>query len=224
VPRNDDGEFELILGNRQLMSVFFIVVILLGVFFAMGYIVGRNSSPVTTPEVASHRTDTKPTPDAIPSSRETPRATAAPADAARESAPRESTAPREAAVPRENDTPKEAPQPAETASQQGPATRPAPPVEPVPAPAPAKTPSRVATSGQPEPGRTYLQLSAIDHDKAEIMVELLHKKNFPAIAAEIPEKPGVFRVLVGPVSDVNKTRADLQNASFPGKEALQKNF
>ena len=53
MPRNDDGEFELILGNRQLMSVFFIVVILLGVFFAMGYIVGRNSSPVGAPEVAS---------------------------------------------------------------------------------------------------------------------------------------------------------------------------
>jgi len=60
VPRNEDGEFELILGNRQLMSVFFIVVILLGVFFAMGYIVGRNSSPVGVPEVASRRPESKP--------------------------------------------------------------------------------------------------------------------------------------------------------------------
>jgi len=46
VPRNEDGEFELVLANRQLLSVFFIVVILLGVFFTMGYIVGRNSSGV----------------------------------------------------------------------------------------------------------------------------------------------------------------------------------
>ena len=46
MPRNEDGEFELILGNKQLLSVFFIVVILLGVFFTMGYIVGRNSSPL----------------------------------------------------------------------------------------------------------------------------------------------------------------------------------
>src|SRR5579862_9772939 len=53
LPKNEDGEFELILGNRQLLSVFFIVVILLGVFFTMGYIVGRNSGPVTTPEIAS---------------------------------------------------------------------------------------------------------------------------------------------------------------------------
>ena len=58
------------------------------------------------------------------------------------------------------------------------------------------------------------------------MVELLRKKSFPAIAAEIPEKPGVFRVLVGPMSDadVSKTRADLQNASFPGKEAVKRTF
>jgi cell division septation protein DedD len=44
---NEEGEFELILGNKQLLSVFFVVIILLGVFFTMGYIVGRNSSPVT---------------------------------------------------------------------------------------------------------------------------------------------------------------------------------
>lgn len=39
-------EFELVLGNKQLLSVFFIVVILLGIFFTMGYVVGRNSAPV----------------------------------------------------------------------------------------------------------------------------------------------------------------------------------
>src|SRR5205085_9775332 len=48
MPSNDDGEFELILGNKQLLSVFFIVIILLGVFFTMGYIVGRNSGPPDT--------------------------------------------------------------------------------------------------------------------------------------------------------------------------------
>jgi len=206
LPRNEDGEFELLLGNRQLMSVFFIVVILLGVFFAMGYIVGRNSSPVTTPEVASRRPDSKPvTVDAPASTRET-----------------DSPAP--AATSKETNAPRETSQPRETASQQGPATQPAAPAPP--AAAPAKASSRIASSGQPESGKTYLQLSAIDHDAAEIMVELLRKKSFPAIAAEVPEKPGVFRVLVGPVSeaDVNKTRADLQNASFPGKEAIKRTF
>ena len=203
MPRNDDGEFELILGNRQLMSVFFIVVILLGVFFAMGYIVGRNSSPVGAPEVAARRPDTK------PADADTPAST------------------REAATPAPADAPKEAEaQPKETASRQGPATKPAPPPEHAPAPAPAKTSARASTSDQPESGRTYLQLSAIERDKAEIMVELLRKKKFSAIAAEIPEKPGVFRVLVGPIpeADVSKTRAALQDASFPGKEAVKRTF
>ena len=197
MPRNEGGEFELILGNRQLMSVFFIVVILLGVFFAMGYIVGRNSSPVTGPEIATRRPESKPLVETPPPPRESP-----------------------------------APEPPKgTASQQGPAVSPAvspavqPTARPEPAaPAPVKQSSRVDTSAQPESGKTYLQLSAIDHDKAEIMVEMLRKKSFSAIAAEIPEKPGVFRVLVGPLSDVNKTRADLQNENFPGKEALVKTF
>jgi len=207
VPRNDDGEFELILGNRQLMSVFFIVVILLGVFFAMGYIVGRNSSPTGVPEVASRRPDTRPAAADTPAStRETTKETATPAPAE---------------APKDADS-----QPRETAAQQGPATKPAPAPEPAPAPVPVKAAARAGTSGEPQSGKTYLQLSAIDHDKAEIMVELLRKKNFAAIAAEIPEKPGVFRVLVGPISDadINKTRAALQDASFPGKEAVKRTF
>src|SRR5665647_730114 len=53
MPRNDDGEFELVLGNKQLLSVFFIVIILLGVFFTMGYIVGRNSGPPDTAKRAT---------------------------------------------------------------------------------------------------------------------------------------------------------------------------
>ncbi len=172
----------------------------------MGYIVGRNSSPVGAPEVArrialtlNQRRRTHLLPHAKPT--------------------KETAAPAPADLPKDADS-----QPKETASQKGPATKPAPPSEP--APAPVKASARAATSDQPESGRTYLQLSAIDHDKAELMVDMLHKKSFPAIAAEIPEKPGVFRVLVGPISeaDINKTRAALQDASFPGKEAVKRTF
>ena len=53
MPRTDaseleNNEFELVLGNKQLLSVFFIVVMLLAVFFTMGYMLGRNSAPVDT--------------------------------------------------------------------------------------------------------------------------------------------------------------------------------
>src|SRR5512132_147063 len=52
--KNDTGEFELVLGNRQLLSGFAVVAILFGVFFAMGYIVGRNSTPASRATVEAH--------------------------------------------------------------------------------------------------------------------------------------------------------------------------
>ena len=68
--RNDEGEFELVLGNRQLISVFLIVVILLGVFFSMGYIVGRNSSPTDAARNSAIAKSVEPsgdTPSPVPS-------------------------------------------------------------------------------------------------------------------------------------------------------------
>jgi len=52
---NDTGEFELVVGNRQLLSGFFIVVLLFAVAFAMGYVVGQNS-PRSTKAMAESST------------------------------------------------------------------------------------------------------------------------------------------------------------------------
>jgi cell division septation protein DedD len=60
----EEGEFELILGNKQLLSVLLLVVILLGVFFAMGYLAGRSTSAGPTLAGTSkplERTAEKPT-------------------------------------------------------------------------------------------------------------------------------------------------------------------
>src|SRR5713226_9750849 len=71
MPRNDEGEFELVLGNRQLLSGFFIVVILFGISLTMGYIVGRHSSPapLNTTAAASQEpvSDRAPSPAGPPS-------------------------------------------------------------------------------------------------------------------------------------------------------------
>ena len=195
MPKNEDGEFELILGNRQLLSVFFIVVILLGVFFTMGYIVGRNSGTLTADVAAT------PAPDGKPQVVEPPAAK----------------------------TPEPAPAPTaptETAPQQ-----PAKEAEPEPAPERAK-PEKVkaepvrAGSSHPAAGQTYLQLAATSKHEADIMVDVLRKKSFKSMAAEIDEKPGTYRVLVGPITDTtaNKVRADLQGAGFPGNAAIRRTF
>jgi len=57
-----DGEKELVLGNKQLISLFFVVVALCGVFFAMGYMIGRNTSKSATASLASNT----PAPAAVP--------------------------------------------------------------------------------------------------------------------------------------------------------------
>ena len=53
---NETGEFELVMGNKQLLSGFFIVVVLFAVFFVMGYIAGRNSTrgAASPPRIVEH--------------------------------------------------------------------------------------------------------------------------------------------------------------------------
>ena len=200
MPKNEDGEFELILGNRQLLSVFFIVVILLGVFFTMGYIVGRNSAPLGA--------------DLASASRPTPVVEEAPSRPAEippaEAAARVETTP-QAPVATEPQKPEHEPQPAKPTAARAVAAAKA-------TKSPAKT--------DPVAGQTYLQLAATSQHEADIMVDVLQKKGFKAMAAEIEEKPGTFRVLVGPVQDptANKLRADLQSSGFPGNAAIRRTF
>jgi cell division septation protein DedD len=81
-------------------------------------------------------------------------------------------------------------------------------------------------SDQPASGQTYLQLAATSQHEAEIEVDVLRKKGFKAITAEIPEKHGTFRVLVGPLEEgtANKTKSDLTAAGFPGDKAIRRTF
>ena len=201
MPKNEDGEFELILGNRQLLSVFFIVVILLGVFFTMGYIVGRNSGTLTAEVVPNSNADARP--QAVEPPAKTP-----------ESAP--------LPLPPTETSPQ---QPASTARETEREPEPSKRERDKPAPTKAE-PIRSAAGSRPVAGQTYLQLAATSQHEADIMVDVLRKKSFKAMAAEIDEKPGTFRVLVGPITDTtaNKMRADLQGAGFPGNAAIRRTF
>jgi cell division septation protein DedD len=202
VPKNDDGEFELILGNRQLLSVFFIVVILLGVFFTMGYIVGRNSAPVLQ-EAA--RPAAEPVPAAEP-----PKQASEAAKVPEQTPPTETTAqlPAEERAPEREPAPAKAEAKAETKKER------------------ASKSKAVPVSNTPIAGQTYLQLAATTKHEADIMVDVLRNKGFKALTTEIAEKRGTFRVLVGPIPEngTNKMRADLQASGFPGNAAIRRTF
>jgi outer membrane biosynthesis protein TonB len=213
LPTNEDGEFELILGNRQLLSVFFIVVILLAVFFAMGYIVARKVTPAGPEMAATSKPDVKPLVVESPV-----RQAEAAKIQSKPDAP--ATTPTETAAQQ----PVEQPKPVESAKPE--VVKPEPVKESKASKKEKPAPAAAGQSSEPKTGQTYLQLTATNKALAETYVNVLRKKNFQAIAAQIPEKPDLYRVLVGPIPEgaTNKTKSELQRSGFPGDQAIRKTF
>jgi cell division septation protein DedD len=187
---NETGEFELVMGNRQLLSGFFVVVVLFAVFFVMGYIVGRNSTPPAP--AASNRDQTSgPAPSGA---RPQPASGTAPALQNPPSAAAE--------PPKEDGGSARASEPTTQPAQQT-DTRHAAPVPAAPSPVEAAS------------GETYLQVTAVKQDVAETVAKTLKDKGFPAVLS--PGPAGKTRVLVGPYADLAKlgeAKAELERLGF----------
>ena len=195
--RNEEGEFELILGNKQLLSVFFIVVVLLGVFFAMGYIMGRNSTP---PAEMAKGTEPPLVVDASKPSAATP-------SPVREPEPVRTEAKRpEPQIEVRTDTKPEI-------KKEEPKPKPEPAREEKKAAAPKKAdtdplPRKVEGTKEapfrgasPTAGAMYLQVVAAKKPEAELISEVLGRKGYSTYLAPIADKPDIIRVLVGPIRD-----------------------
>jgi cell division septation protein DedD len=196
-----DGEYELVLGNRQLLSAFFIVVILFGVFFTMGYVVGRNSAPASAASLPSTTVAGSQRPEAA-SPAPTPQPAAPPPaqEETKEPAIVETKPVMTAEKPPKKDAPQEA------------AARPAPP--PSKKAAPSAHGGLVAVN--PGPGNMYLQVAAAAQPQAGVVVDTLKQKGFPAMLAQGPNAT-LFRVMVGPFADaatLGKAKAELESAGF----------
>src|SRR5271170_1948963 len=82
-----ENEKELILGNKQLISLFFLVVAMCGAFFAFGYIIGRNGAKTTVAAATASDTGaaagstTSPAPASETPAENPPAASATPATA-----------------------------------------------------------------------------------------------------------------------------------------------
>jgi len=179
---NETGEFELVLGNNQLVVGFLIVALLFGVAFAMGYIVGRSSTPsarlqAQSADANSAAKDARPQPASPAPPVQTP--AAPPSDQP------PATVPDQAAAP--------APTPADTNPAPVP-TPAAPPPRETPAPAAA-----AATPAEPAPGSYWQVLATINHNSAEAMQQSLKDKGLPSTLSPGPNN--LVRVLVGPYGD-----------------------
>lgn len=218
MPKNDEGEFELVLGNRQLISVFVIVVVLLGVFFSMGYIVGRNSSQGAAESARNDRPklDT----DSTDGSNAASSGDIASPDTSADSSGTSAAADSVPATQSESTTPAETEAPAPARAKRQPSAakeaRPKPSPAPPPPVAPASSaPVHAAAAGEPSSGE-YWQVVATARPDAEIIAEALGKKGFHVVLAPAP-KDGIFRVLVGPLANAStqaSTRTNLESAGF----------
>ncbi len=183
MPRNDEGEYELLLGNRQLLSMFVIIVVLLGVFFALGFFTGKNTAPSTV--LASKQSDAEIPKSSVPS----PKISPATGDG--------------------NPTPG-----VTSSAESTPATQPVPE-----SPSPAKPDhltSSPADSAEPEPGQTFLQVTAVARPDADLIAKTLNAKNLATRLAPAPSG-GLFRVLVGPskdAADLARLRTALEQVGF----------
>jgi cell division septation protein DedD len=85
-------------------------------------------------------------------------------------------------------------------------------------------PTSASRTDHPAAGQVYLQLVATDTSRSAAIVDALRNDGFPAVALEVPQRPGIRRVLVGPFheGELDKTRAELRSKGFPGDAAIKR--
>jgi len=217
--KNEDNETEILLGNKQLLGIFFVVAVLLGLAFTGGYVVGHGSSKKAS-VAASTPAETAPSGNAGASGGETHSVGAEPAGDSQPSGAENSgeQSPAQDASAGESETPakrttaerqqKGTSATARTRRTEEPASTP----DVAPSPAPASTTDLV-----PHAGQTFLQVAAVGRTEAEAVADVLHKKGFRAHAIPKPGNPKIYRVLIGPVrdtADLSATRDSLRRTGF----------
>jgi cell division protein FtsN len=194
--RNADGESEILLGNSQLIGLFFLLAVLLGVSFTAGFMLGHGSfgskkpAELTGANGSGPGEDTgqmtkvvQPPPPSTATSDPTPNPPAKP----------EGGSPEPDKISEKQPTPVEKTEP--TGTQQKP---------------------RQTTVFEPQPGQTFLQVAAELHDSAASTASVLNRSGFAAHVVLAPNGK-LFRVLVGPVkdkSDLSATRDALKKKGF----------
>ncbi|MGA3094901.1 MAG: SPOR domain-containing protein [Bryobacteraceae bacterium] len=179
----ETGEFELVVGDRQLLSGFFIVVLLLAVVFAMGYVVGQNSPHSAKADLAA-------TTPPVPAETHPPAASGPPPPAA----PPPPTEP-----------------PAGDASQQAAAEPPPQPTtQPARETAPANPPPPATPPAAP-PGSYWQVMACKNPADAQDLLQTLKDGGMPAFLRTDADK--LTHLVVGPYSDAAskaKAKSDLE--------------
>lgn len=192
--QSGERETEILLGNKQLLGIFFVVATLLGVAFAGGYMVGRGSGLKKTPVVADATApDAGTNPAATSAVGETH--SVAPEDVTSTAGETSSRAGSEEPLGSRRKKSAKAPAIANDA----------PPA------------SSAHDNFTPQSGQEFLQVAAVPHDHALAVASVLRKKGFRAHAVAKPGDANTYRVIVGPIrnaGELSSTRDSLRKTGF----------
>jgi len=174
---------EITLGTGKLLGLFFFLVGICALFFALGYSLGRKSLPATVNASAPPATQPAPT-----ASKVTASAPATPPMTFYKS------------VEQKEASPELTPATQTKADTAAPAATGAPPQAP-----PASPPDQTAV---PPTNGYFVQVAAVTkQEDADALVDALKKKNYPAFVATQPTTDKFFHVQVGPYSDLKDAEA-----------------
>jgi cell division septation protein DedD len=208
--RTSESETEILLGNKQLLGIFFVVAALIGAAFYGGYMVGRaslekksvpaasapvakgDSAAASNQDAAGGETHSFPT-DSGTAGDQSSRTGAASARTADSNAH---------TLAQSEELPLGSPRRKKMETAQAPHAGAPPDGGPVFA---------------PQSGEQFLQVAAVSKDEAEAVADVLHKKGFRAHAVPKPGNQKVYRVLIGPIQDtgdLSSTRDALRRTGF----------
>jgi len=193
---NSSQDTEITLGTAKLLGLFFGLVMVCAVFFALGYTLGRKSdaglgslSPVAAPQTASNHgkpagagSGQSATPMTFYKSVEQKDSNAQLTPATAEAGSSASAAPSESSS---SGASSNAPQ-----TQPSQAANPPDPMAPVPA------------------GGYFVQVAAVSkQEDAESLVDALKKKQYPAFVANNSSTDKLFRIQLGPFGDIKEAES-----------------
>ena len=202
----DDAETEILLGNKQLVGIFFVVAILLGAAFTGGYMLGRGASakkPFASAPASANTT--APSPPTVGETHAFPADSGAASDVS-SSTPPEPASKRSAKRPDNSQV-----------SEDAPLGTPHRKADKVRAVESQDTATGTGESFTPQSGQQFLQVAAVERDEAEAVADVLHKKGFRAHAVPKPGNAKLYRVIIGPIrdaGDLSNTRDALRRTGF----------
>ena len=187
MPKNSSGQGEIVLENRQLLVIFLVIAGLCGIFFSLGYIVGRNtfSPSATVARAAPDGPEVGAKPSPMP-----------PAAYLSQAPPGGTAAAGQAAPGTELNFDQSLEEKAPEAKLVSPESSNAP-TNPSSSPPPSAEPPTASALAPPPPG-ILVQVSALSRQEdAQTLVQLLKERKLPVLVTSSPSD-SLFHVVVGP--------------------------